>query len=410
MKKKNTGLVVTIIILVVILLGLGGYICYEKGLFNKFLNKEIPTTDTTDKTKEDKYTDFKIMIEKNDENEKYYIVGQKNEKWEEIVQTDYTATYFGEYNNKIYYADKEAFKYIDLNDKSLTPVTWIKYEESAPFQETERVFQPLFGFVKDGTIYFEMSDKSLGGGCNGTIRYVNVDATKYSDIVKIKKSNICSFDYNPDKNAIYYLEYEGEDYENLKERRVIKFDITTKKKEKIYTFDKKTSLIAGQKGKTLLAKKTKTKNEYGLYLYDLETKKEDYLTNVIDTENYDYILPSNDGYSKLKVDGEIIYYLDSYNVMKYENGKKTKVYEYDHKITDYLSGVDNLWNNKNFTIYNANKEKLITVDGKEITDKEAKEMYSCKVTMKDGNTKTLLNNDYYGDFPYELASMYVQLD
>ena len=29
---------------------------------------------------------------------------------------------------------------------------------------------------------------------------------------------------------IYYLEYEGEDYENLKERRVIKFDITTKKK------------------------------------------------------------------------------------------------------------------------------------------------------------------------------------
>ncbi len=409
MEKKNKGLVVAIIILVVISLGLGGYICYEKGLFNKFLNKETPTTDTTDKTKEDKYTDFKIMIEESSENEKYYIVGQKNEKWEEIVQTDYTATYFGEYNNKIYYADKEAFKYIDLNDKSLTPVTWIKYEESAPFQETERVFQPLFGFVKDGTIYFEMSDKSLGGGCNGTIRYVNVDATKYSDIVKIKKSRICSFDYNPDKNAIYYLEYEGEDYENLKERRVIKFDITTKKKEKIYSFDKNTVLVSGQKGKTLLAKKTKTKNEYGLYLYDLETKKEDYLTNVTETDDYDYATSGGNS-ERLIVDGEFIYYTDNNNVMKYENGKKTKVHKFEQKITDYLSGGFATLHNKDLLLYNSDKETWITVDGKEITDKEAKEMYSCKVTMKDGNTKALLNNDYYGDFPYELDSMLVQLD
>lgn len=409
MEKKNKGLVFAIIILVVISLGLGGYICYEKGLFNKFLNKETQTTDTTDKTKEDKYTDFKIMVEESSENEKYYIVGQKNEKWEEIVQTDDTVTYFGEYNNKIYYADKDAFKYIDLNDKSLTPVTWIKYEESAPFQETERVFQPLFGFVKDGTIYFEMSDKSLGGGCNGTIRYVNVDATKYSDIVKIKKSNICSFDYNPDKNAIYYLEQEGDKNYNIKEERIIKFDITTKKKEKIYTFDKNTVLVSGQKGKALLAKKTKTKNEYGLYLYDLETKKEDYLTNVTETDDYNYAI--NGGDSKLLiVDGEVAYYTDNNNVMKYENGKKTKVYKFEQKITDYLSGGFATLHNKDLLLYNSDKETWTTVDGKEITDKEAKEMYSCKVTMKDGNTKALLNNDYYGDFPYELASMYVQLD
>ena len=34
----------------------------------------------------------------------------------------------------------------------------------------------------------------------------------------------------------------------------------------------------------------------------------------------------------------------------------------------------------------------------------------CKVTMKDSSTKTLLSNDFYEDFPYDLASAYVELD
>ena len=41
-KKNNTGLVVTIIILVVLLLGLGGYICYDKF----YLDKKDDTSNT----------------------------------------------------------------------------------------------------------------------------------------------------------------------------------------------------------------------------------------------------------------------------------------------------------------------------------------------------------------------------
>ena len=44
MKKKNTGLVVTIIILVILILALGGYICYDKFYLDKKDNNKIVET------------------------------------------------------------------------------------------------------------------------------------------------------------------------------------------------------------------------------------------------------------------------------------------------------------------------------------------------------------------------------
>lgn len=406
MEKKNKGLVVAIIILVVISLGLGGYICYEKGLFNKFLNKETPTTDTTDTTKEDKYTNFKVVRnyywnDKEDKlgEDKFYIIGYKNGEWEEIVSEDHEGTgivFFGEYNNKIYYANNEVFKYIDLNDKSLTPVTWIKCEGTYDTAgQPGNLVHPETGFVKDGIIYFRMQI----GSHEHSLRYLSVDATKFSDIKKVANIGY-SFDYNLDNNAIYYMDYK----EIGTPKDVVKFDMKTKEKSKIHTFDKNTTLLSGHNGITLIAKSTKNKNKYNLYLYNLETSKETYLDEVNYTpEDDDSIWYNYYGTNRLIVDKNTIYYLDNNNVMKYENGNKSKVYEYNtDKNKNYFEGDYLIFNeNDNNILYHRNDEndedEYITFDGKKITESEFKETYQkYEIILKDKSKKTIYDEDGFG--------------
>lgn len=388
MEKKNTGLVVAIIILVVLLLGLGGYFCYEKGLLDKFLNKESSVTDTTSKTRKNKYDSIKIISNENDD--KTYIIGSKDGKWEEIVTSTIGTTYFGEYNNKVYYADDEAFKYIDLNGKSLTPVTWLKYEETYQEQMNTITAKPWQGFIKDGIIYFLIHDKRL----SFSIRYLSTTATKYSDITKIAEAN--NFDYNIDNNAIYYSTYDYKSDGIITKTKIMKLDMKTKEKSEIYSFNNNTYIVNAHNGKVLLTNNA-SKNKSELYLYDLETKERSFLTEV--TGSY-----MKGAYDKLVVDSNTVYYLDDSNIMKYENGNKTKVYEYStEKSKDYFTDNCVLLNKDSLVCYsNGDIDDKYIINKKEVTESQLKEMYSYKVTMKDNSQKTIYDDNYSYRVPYDL--------
>ena len=50
-KKNNKGLKVLVVILIILLVGSVGYICYDKGMFDNFINKEKPIKEDTDISK-----------------------------------------------------------------------------------------------------------------------------------------------------------------------------------------------------------------------------------------------------------------------------------------------------------------------------------------------------------------------
>ena len=120
-KKKNTGLIITLIILILIILGLVGYICYDKGLiFQKVETKE----EKKDNKKQEKTDKEEISVAEES------TIEEKVKELSENFADYYPLT------------DKQTIKNQDLLAYSLHK---IGYKDSFTKEEVEESIKSLFG-------------------------------------------------------------------------------------------------------------------------------------------------------------------------------------------------------------------------------------------------------------------------
>ena len=66
MEKKNTGLIITIVVLVVLLFGLFGYVCYDKLYLEKRDDDSSSNIDNTSKAESDNDSGKKYILSNSD--------------------------------------------------------------------------------------------------------------------------------------------------------------------------------------------------------------------------------------------------------------------------------------------------------------------------------------------------------
>lgn len=379
--KKNSFLKAIIVFFIIIILGLVGYICYDKGAFDNLFVKNLKPSESekiANKLESVKVVSDEYVGEDHLESESY-LIAKINGEWKELDND--VLVYFGAKNNKLYYANSEEFKYIDLNNENYEPTTWIKYEEK---DYASGIFigyvTPDNGVLKEDTIYYYQNNGPA------KIKTLKLDATKYSDIKEVgTELDDFSF-YLSDDNKLFYTEFiMGEST-----GKFVSYDLN--KKEKKVIIDKNVYSSEFYKDKALIVTQTESDGEflYKLYLYDLKTLEKKY---VADTEYYGGVV------------GDTVYYLDGDNTMKYENGQKSLVYKYDAPkgIDEYaVRGI--IAYNENLLKYGlgSSSNDFFVSNGKVVSSKEAQTLVDrYDVKMKDGKTKT-----FYG---YEVKNQYIDL-
>lgn len=380
MEKKNKGLVVTIIILVVLVLGLGGYICYQKGIIN--FNGE--STQKKQDTKEEvlKYEDSKEIFTGNgDENNLLAI--KVNGQWYEAANNSTHYEVFGEYNNRLYYSDDDAFRYIDLSTKDFNSVEWIKYEEKCYSDENNFVGLAYAdkGALKDDTIYFTMNSFGWNKERDSYLYTLNVNATSYSDIKKeFKQSGIIDLVING--NLMYYHHWDDggaattffKSYNlDTKEKKTLLKNIESN----ISFYDKERKILYGQK----VSNKENANEKW--YLYDLVSDKSTFIAEI----NY------NEGRSTsgmFQLYNDKVYYVDNDVIMKYENGKKEEIYKLNNIRRGGQDGQVVVINDNLFDYSSLTTDKYgYILNGKKATkDEVQKYLDKYSVHMKDGELKT----------------------
>lgn len=171
---------VTIIILVVLLLGLGGYICYEKGLF-KSLDKKTQPTDAIE----------------NKQNDDFYAINN-------LVQKKYlkkiTNTGDEETKIKIVNGDVKIADYMEEKDVTVTGITGkAKYVYNL-IPELSMCLSTYFVLTEDNQLYYAKDDSS---DMENDVCKVPTTMTKVTDK---NVTDIYAFNsYYPDEDNIYAL-------------------------------------------------------------------------------------------------------------------------------------------------------------------------------------------------------------
>ena len=377
--KKNKGLVVLVIILIILLLSAISYICYDKGIFDNFIeNKKLQPEQSQEETKI-KIEDVKIVEEENINAEKQttYLIGKINGQWKELDED--VGVYYGKKDNKIYYSNSKEFKYIDFDKKNFEPTTWIKFEEK-DYASGHFVgyLMPTVGILKNDTIYY-----ILNSGPE-KIRSLKISATKYSEIEKLATETYDFEFYINDDNILFYPEWiKGKSY-----GRLVSYNLNTKEKKVIIS--KNVYDCDFYKDKALIQTVDSSNDDYNhkLYLYDLKTLEKTYISS---GENFVGII------------GNAVFYLKGNTAMKYENGKKTEIYKYNAPDDSDEYSVRGL------SVYNENlieyhlgsmDNDFFVSDKKIISEKEAQTLVDrYDVEMKNGKIKTF--------YDYETEKQYI---
>ena len=258
----------------------------------------------------------KVHIGEYSETNKYdSLIIKLNGKWYEVANDSLHYAVFGEYENKLYYADDEAFKYIDLSTKEFNSTTWIKYEEKCYDDENRFVDYAYadFGSLKDGTIYFVKDSYGWDKERDSYLYTLKTTATSYSDIQKeFNQAGIIDFVIKD--NMIYYYHWEDE----IPATQTLKsYDIASKKTTTLY---KKVSGISiANQDNIIFCISPDVAEKW--YLYNLNTKKEELIATL------------NNNEEEMKLSGmfqmynESVYYLESNTIKKYKDGQTTTVYK-----------------------------------------------------------------------------------
>lgn len=379
-RKSNKWLIVLLVVLIILLLSAISYICYDKGLLN-FNNKATPKEQSKqEKSKEDSlnYEDSKIIDTGNYKDGEEYdsLIIKVNGEWYEVANNSIHYEIFGEYNKKLYYADDDAFKYIDLSTKDFPSVTWIKYEEKCYSDDNNLVGYAYAdkGTIKDDTIYFIKNSFGWNNENDSYLYSLKLNATSYSDIEKeFKQEGIIDFEIR--ENLIYYYNWEDE--------------IPSTKTLRAYNLDTKETktLLKNIEGIELYEKKAiysqsvgnGDNSNYKWYLYNLTTGNKTFITEI-----------SGDSISGMfQLYNNAVYYVDNDTIMKYQNGKQEKIYKLDNIRHGGQGGGVEVINDNLFDYSSlATDEYGYILNGKKATKNEVDQyLEKYNVHMKDGQQK-----------------------
>ena len=211
--KEQKGLKFALLFFIILTLGLGGYVIYDKVLQpikdstgEKLNDKEKPEEPDEPKEPEKRvYTEYLILhsSEKPD-----YLVGVSNNKYYEIHrfngdEYDDSIQPIGLHLNKLYFANSYGVSYIDLNEDELKEEIWFKYPIDSDGFITGIVGRPVF--IGDDMIFHlssSGSEENLGG-----ILSLDLDAKDLDEAKQlVKEADSVSWAIDDQKENIYYVE------------------------------------------------------------------------------------------------------------------------------------------------------------------------------------------------------------
>ncbi len=387
-KKKSKGLIVTIVILLILLLVSVGYICYSKGIID--LNGKTDQKDKHEKVvskKEDLKYEGNLIVDagnvKNKAGEKYYsLIIKVNGKWYEVANNSQSYNVFGEYDKKLYYADDFGFKYIDLSSKDFNVTEWIKYEEKC--YDDDNGFVGLAyadkGILKDDTIYFIKSSFGWDNNRDSYLYTLNVNATSYSDIKKeFKQKSIVDFIIAD--NYIYYYYWEGSD---IARKSLKSYNFDTKETKKLLNNIDNIDLYKDDK-KVIYSQAVSNKDDAPdkWYLYDLESNDKTFIAKVNSSSDSDCVS------GMFQLFNNKVYYVDRNVIMRYENGKKEKIYKLDNINYGGQGGYVEVINDNLFDYSSLSNDKYgYILNGKKVTKDEVQQyLKKYNVYMMNGKDK-----------------------
>ena|GEM_PF-4298756 len=212
MEKNNKGLIMTIIIFGIVILGLSGYLVYDKLFVEKDGTK---SNTTTDNTSTNNCVDNNVATIKKDNDIFYlndfsfeiqnYELDRKNTTAKIYVGLDYL-TFNALYNNEM---DGDTPYYKDYSTKiTITE----KKKVTLSFNHSVDRIAKFYNYLtkEDYIIIYENTDINGGGEAYNIYLY----NSKFEEIIKFENvysDLLIGFSYNPENNATYRLENIFED-------------------------------------------------------------------------------------------------------------------------------------------------------------------------------------------------------
>lgn len=367
-KKSYRGL---LIIFMIISLFLAGFIVYDKALKKEEIPKQVETNIDEDKNQqnnnesevvEELIDNYKIISETVEGyKKKFYLVKKSASSTHDYEVVKYLGktlenfeSYFGFYNNKIYYSDEQNIKYIDLTDKSLTEKIWVKLPK-----EDDALDGPVTAFndamiMGDSLYLTSYEDSQLG--------YLSLNASSFDEYKAIENREAGSFveDWIAiGDEDIYYSMF---DYDVEKTSVLYKYNIKTKDVRKImvlgasYTFYYTKDNIIYCKG----TNERKSENEYvyNLFAYNIGSTKTTKIADLIFNGRNELCS------SYFTAHGTNAYYYNDGAITKYNviNGSTSEYYKV---TTNYVGGMRFIDDNNMIFMRYTNRKEYVS-NGKQV--------------------------------------------
>lgn len=399
-KRSKAKVIIPIVLLLIIVLGIGGYFVYN----NFFAKKDVKEDKVVvEKFKEVENTN-KLYQDSNvlsDDNNNYLVV-KKDNSWYEadhnVSSDDIGFQTLGAYKDKLYYADKNGLKYVDLNDSSLTPVKFamksdVNYDNFSYY------------YFENNKLYIEVEGDPSANTAVGQKKHYAIliyDLTsnyseKRGDILTVVEEEY-PVDFYVVSGKIYYLEGSTDEY------KVRAYD---PKEDKTSTIAEKICYLDVYKDHLLINRMDPNSeqekcNDY--YFLNVNNKKEIYignvekalvLGNILYSEKEGSIYKYSEKSGKLELVskgymnpvGDYLYYITNNKIYKYVDGKSTTLHVGDdnYKIRGFSVYNDT---GKDIIIVYTRAETYAVVDGvKKSAQEVEKTLFMYNVNMKNGTKK-----------------------
>ncbi len=346
--KNNKIIMIVFILLIILILLLVGYITYDKIIAksgNSPTNENNIDKELNDSVLNNSLDSKGYKIIKDDKNNKKYLVEKDGSGYKVSYDFDYYIHYIGIYDDKLYYSDQKAIKYLTLSDNNLTENIWV---------ELPKIYNYKMGIEKsaiiDDTLYFNfgiyngVNDKYTG------LLSLNMDAKNFDEYKQVI-NDVDEDKWYADENnsTIYYAQFNGGMGVIIYE-----LDINNNTKTKLidtpYIED-----IAYSNGKILyfLYESDRYDSNWNkiyscnctphneIYIYDVNSKQ----TSLIAKTTKDDL---GSLYGQAQFNDNKVYYIDNGVIYSYENENIKKYYT--------LSDVENYYA---FNFINSNTMKIV---------------------------------------------------
>ena len=211
--KEQKGLKFALLFFIILTLGLGGYVIYDKVLEpiknsteQKLNDKEEPEPEQPEEPKKREYTQYLVLNPSEgpsylagvSEGKYYELLQFSNEEWSMSVQP------IGLHDNKLYYLHDYGIQYIDLNEDELKEVMWIKYPEEEDGELNDVSGTPV---ILGDNLIFNLSSSDGNSPLDGILS-LDLDAKDINESKQlVKDATFDTWVIDDQKENIYYIEF-----------------------------------------------------------------------------------------------------------------------------------------------------------------------------------------------------------